>query len=142
MRQEVVQASSSRDSIVPASRCLSSRLGLSVPAYEVGDDFDFRRHVVDTLSVGSRVDYIICDEAQFYTTDQVEQLARVVDELAIDVFAFGIMTDFRTRLFPGFGAPCRARRSSSGPAGRGFVLVRFTCDPQRQDRWWRDDHRG
>jgi len=80
---------------------LSSRLGLSVPAIEVGDDFDFRRHVVDTLSAGNRVDYVICDEAQFYTTDQVEQLARIVDELAIDVFAFGIMTDFRTRLFPG-----------------------------------------
>jgi thymidine kinase len=25
----------------------------------------------------------------------------LVDELQIDVFAFGIMTDFRTRLFPG-----------------------------------------
>jgi thymidine kinase len=32
---------------------------------------------------------------------QVEQLARVVDELQIDVFCFGILTDFRTRLFPG-----------------------------------------
>ena len=33
--------------------------------------------------------------------DQVEQLARVVDELGVDVFAFGISTDFRARLFPG-----------------------------------------
>jgi len=80
---------------------LSSRLGLSRPAIEVDDSFDFRRYVVDRLSAGTRVDYIICDEAQFYTEEQVEQLARVVDELAIDVFAFGIMTDFRTRLFPG-----------------------------------------
>ena len=80
---------------------LSSRLGLAVPAVEVSDDFDFRRFVVDRLSVGARIDYIICDEVQFYTEIQVEQLARLVDELAIDVFAFGIMTDFRTRLFPG-----------------------------------------
>jgi len=80
---------------------LSSRLGLSRPAVEVDDSFDFRRFVVDRLSAGYRVDYIICDESQFYTEEQVEQLARVVDELAIDVFAFGIMTDFRTRLFPG-----------------------------------------
>lgn len=80
---------------------LSSRLGLSVPSIEVGDDFDFRRFIVDRLSSGARVDYAICDEAQFYTEVQVEQLARVVDELAIDVFAFGIMTDFRTKLFPG-----------------------------------------
>lgn len=80
---------------------LSSRLGLSAPAIEVGDDFDFRRFIVDRLSSGSRVDYVICDEVQFYTEAQIEQLARIVDELAIDVFAFGIMTDFRTRLFPG-----------------------------------------
>ena len=80
---------------------LSSRLGLAVPAIEVDDGFDFRRFVVDRLSAGARIDYIICDEAQFYTEDQVEQLARLVDELSIDVFAFGIMTDFRTRLFSG-----------------------------------------
>ena len=80
---------------------LSSRLGLVVPAIEVGDQFDFRRFVVDRLSVGARIDYIICDEVQFYTEDQIEQLARLVDELSIDVFAFGIMTDFRTKLFPG-----------------------------------------
>ena len=80
---------------------LSSRLGLAVPAVEVSDVFDFRRFVVDQLSMGARVDYIICDEVQFYTEEQVEQLARLVDELAIDVYAFGIMTDFRTHLFPG-----------------------------------------
>jgi thymidine kinase len=30
----------------------------------------------------------------------VDQLARIVDELQIDGFAVGILTDFRTRLFP------------------------------------------
>jgi len=80
---------------------LSSRLGLSVPAVEVHDTLDIRAIVVDRLSAGSRIDYLICDEAQFYTPEQVEQLAHVVDDLGIDVYAFGIMTDFRTRLFPG-----------------------------------------
>lgn len=83
------------------TRQLSSRLGLSVDAIEVDEDVDFRRMVVDLLSAGARVDYLICDEVQFYSEVQVEQLARIVDELSIDVFAFGIMTDFRTRLFPG-----------------------------------------
>jgi thymidine kinase len=80
---------------------LSSRLGLTVPAIEVDERLDFRALVVERLSSGSRVDYLICDEAQFYTEEQVEQLASIVDELGIDVYAFGIMTDFRTRLFPG-----------------------------------------
>ena len=47
------------------------------------------------------MDYLICDEAQFYTPAQVEQLARLVDEMGVDVFAFGITADFRHRLFPG-----------------------------------------
>ena len=80
---------------------LSSRLGLEVPAVEVDEGLDIWRHVVDALSGGDRVDYLICDEAQFYAPVQVEQLARIVDELSVNVYAFGIMTDFRTRLFPG-----------------------------------------
>ena len=80
---------------------LSSRLGLTVPAVEVSEDLDIRALVVDRLSAGERVDYLICDEAQFYSEPQVEQLASVVDDLGVDVYAFGIMTDFRTRLFPG-----------------------------------------
>ena len=80
---------------------VSSRLGLVHDAIEVDADLDFWRYVVDALTHGARVDYLICDEAQFYTPAQVEQLARVVDELQVDVFCFGILTDFRTRLFPG-----------------------------------------
>jgi len=80
---------------------LSSRLGLTHDALEVVGDFDFWRYVVDSLTHGARIDYLICDECQFYQPQQIEQLAKIVDELQIDVFTFGILTDFRTRLFPG-----------------------------------------
>ena len=80
---------------------ISSRLGLSSPAIEVTPTMDLHRLVVDQLSMGERIDYIICDEAQFYESEQIEQLARIVDGLSIDVFAFGILADFRTKLFPG-----------------------------------------
>ncbi len=80
---------------------LSSRLGLTHEALEVAPDFDFWRYVVHSLTQGGRIDYLICDEAQFYTRDQIDQLAKVVDELQIDVFAFGILTDFRSQLFEG-----------------------------------------
>ncbi|MGC5616269.1 thymidine kinase [Georgenia sp. Z1491] len=80
---------------------LSSRLGLRAPAVEVSDETDFWAEVVRRRTAGGRVDYLVCDEAQFYTPGQVEQLARVADEMDVDVFAFGITTDFRTRLFPG-----------------------------------------
>ena len=83
------------------SNVLSSRLGLSRRALEVSDDLDLWDAVVQCATAGRRVDYLVCDEAQFYSAAQVEQLARVVDEMGIDVFAFGITADFRTELFPG-----------------------------------------
>ena len=83
------------------SGVISSRLGLSSPAIEVTPSMDLHKLVVDQLSMGERIDYIICDEAQFYESIQIDQLARIVDGLSIDVFAFGILADFRTKLFPG-----------------------------------------
>ncbi|WP_328916624.1 MULTISPECIES: thymidine kinase [unclassified Streptomyces] len=80
---------------------LSSRLGLVTDAVEVEDAMDLYAHVVGLLSRGGRVDYVVVDEAQFLTPEQIDQLARVVDDLDLDVYAFGITTDFRTRLFPG-----------------------------------------
>ncbi|OKJ00899.1 thymidine kinase [Kitasatospora sp. CB01950] len=80
---------------------ISSRLGLRADAVEVGEAFDFQAFVVNLLSTGGKVDYLICDEAQFFSAGQIDQLARIVDELGIDVFTFGITTDFRTKLFPG-----------------------------------------
>ncbi|PZR53813.1 thymidine kinase [Xylanimonas oleitrophica] len=80
---------------------ISSRLGLEVGALEADESTDFWEVVDAERRRGRLVDYVVCDEAQFYSPQQVEQLARLVDEVEIDVFAFGITTDFRTRLFPG-----------------------------------------
>ena len=80
---------------------ISSRLGLQIEALEVDDDLDIHKLIVERLSIGGRISFIICDEAQFYSPEQIEQLAKIVDGLGIDVYAFGILADFRTRLFPG-----------------------------------------
>jgi len=80
---------------------ISSRLGLARPAIEVSPGFDFWDYVVGQLTGGERIDYLVCDETQFYQPRQIDQLARIVDELQIDVLAVGIMTDFQTLLFPG-----------------------------------------
>ncbi|WP_329124037.1 thymidine kinase [Streptomyces sp. NBC_01465] len=80
---------------------ISSRLGLVSEAVEAAPGRDLYAYVVDELSQGGKIDYVIVDEAQFLAADQIDQLARIVDDLDLDVFAFGITTDFRTRLFPG-----------------------------------------
>ncbi|MCX4783523.1 thymidine kinase [Streptomyces sp. NBC_01264] len=80
---------------------LSSRLGLVTEAVEAPEGMDLYAYVVAQLSAGGKADYVIVDEAQFLAPAQIDQLARIVDDLGMDVFAFGITTDFRTKLFPG-----------------------------------------
>lgn len=79
---------------------ITSRIGLSAGAVEVDPGFDFWDYLVAELSSGQRVDFLVCDETQFYTAAHIDQLARVADELGIEVFCFGILSDFRTELFP------------------------------------------
>lgn len=80
---------------------ITSRIGLAEDAREVTDDLDFWVTITGELMAGRRVDYVVCDEAQFYTPAHVDDLARLVDDLGIDVHCFGILSDFRTELFPG-----------------------------------------
>jgi thymidine kinase len=80
---------------------VSSRLGVSAAAVDVGPDLDLFALATEFRSEHGGIDYVVCDEAQFYAPQQVEQLARVVDELGADVHALGLLTDFRGRLFEG-----------------------------------------
>ena len=80
---------------------ISSRVGLRREAVEISADADLRLLVRDRWAAGRRVDYLIVDEAQFLDPVQVDQLAELVDESHVDVYAFGLTTDFRARLFPG-----------------------------------------
>ncbi|WP_346623613.1 thymidine kinase [Blastococcus montanus] len=80
---------------------ISSRVGLCRAAVEIDGGTDLRLLVRDRWAGGHRVDYLIVDEAQFLSPGQVDQLAELVDESHVDVYAFGLTTDFRTRLFPG-----------------------------------------
>lgn len=80
---------------------ISSRVGLRRAAIDIDGGTDLRLLVRDRWAAGDRVDYLIVDEAQFLAGAQVDQLAELVDEFHVDVYAFGLTTDFRTRLFPG-----------------------------------------
>ncbi|OLF06853.1 thymidine kinase [Actinophytocola xinjiangensis] len=80
---------------------ISSRIGITRTAIEVHVEVDLRDLVRQRWACGDRVDYVIVDEAQFLTPDQVDQLAELADDVQVDVYCFGIATDFRSRLFPG-----------------------------------------
>ncbi len=76
---------------------VTSRLGVAARAIEVVPDLDIYKLAVDSWPIH----YLVCDEAQFYSIEQCDQLGRVVDDLGVDVFAFGLITDFRGELFAG-----------------------------------------
>ncbi len=80
---------------------VSSALGVSADAVEVGPRLDLFELALAIASRRGRIDYLVCDEAQFYLPEQVEQLARIVDDLGADVFAFGLLTTFQGELFAG-----------------------------------------
>ncbi|WP_283133672.1 thymidine kinase [Rhizohabitans arisaemae] len=76
---------------------VTSRIGLGGDAIEVDDDLDLTELVNPH---GRRLDYLICDEVQFFSIAQIEQLATLVDDCDVDVYAFGLSSDFRSELFP------------------------------------------
>ncbi|OAP24924.1 MULTISPECIES: thymidine kinase [Amycolatopsis] len=80
---------------------ITSRIGIARRATEVATGTDLRDLVREQWARGQHVDYVIVDEAQFLSSVQVDQLAELADEAGIDVYCFGIATDFRSRLFPG-----------------------------------------
>ncbi|MFI7436988.1 thymidine kinase [Micromonospora haikouensis] len=79
---------------------VTTRIGLAHAAIEVTDGLDLRDVVRDAWADGVRVDYLICDEASFYNLEHIEQMADLVDNDDVDVYAFGLATDFRSSLFP------------------------------------------
>jgi thymidine kinase len=77
-----------------------SRIGLEAEADLFDESTDFldlvrTRHSADSLAC------VLVDEAQFLSRNQVDELARVVDECDVPVLCFGIRTDFLGELFPG-----------------------------------------
>jgi thymidine kinase len=79
---------------------VTTRIGLAHDAIEVTGDLDLVALVRSRWADGVRVDYLICDEACFYEVAHVEQMAELVDRYDVDVFAFGLASDFRSCLFP------------------------------------------
>ncbi len=78
---------------------VSSRLGVSAEATIVEPGMDLQRFIT-AQHAATPLHAVVCDEAQFYQSAQIDQLARAVDELDIEVYAFGLLTTFQGCLFP------------------------------------------
>jgi thymidine kinase len=72
---------------------IRSRIGIEAWA----DIIKESDHIIPPLNTN----LIICDEAQFLTTEQVEELRMIADTRNIQVFCYGLKTDFTSHLFDG-----------------------------------------
>ena len=76
---------------------VKSRIGLDAQAYVAKPDADLYAE----FSKLENYHAIIADECQFFKSEQIDQLRKIVDDLDIPVLCFGLRTDFLTNLFEG-----------------------------------------
>ncbi|MGN0305555.1 MAG: thymidine kinase [Lachnospiraceae bacterium] len=74
---------------------IKSRIGLEKDCVLLSDICGMEEAVLKSY------DAIIVDEIQFATKEQIDFLARIVDELEVPVLCYGLRTDFKTNLFEG-----------------------------------------
>ncbi len=76
---------------------IKSRIGLQCEAEVISPE----TVIVDRYAQIGKKDVIIADEAQFFTTGQIDELRYLVDEEDLPILCFGLRTDFLTHFFPG-----------------------------------------
>jgi len=82
---------------------IKSRIGLSADAIVFDAATNFFTLISQFIKDNSaeKLACVLVDEAQFLTTEQVDQLSQVVDDLELPVLCYGIRTDFQGALFSG-----------------------------------------
>ena len=78
---------------------ISSRVGIQAEANAVVNVDD--NIVVRWYNEAKDTNLIICDEAQFLTEEQVDQLKCIAENHNVPVYCYGLRTDFKTKLFAG-----------------------------------------
>lgn len=81
---------------------IRSRIGIERECQWIMTDTDLYQTALDLCEkAGCLIDWFLIDEAQFLSAEQVDQLARLVDEYGVNVICYGLRTDFRTHAFEG-----------------------------------------
>ena len=78
-----------------------SRVGLQRECVMVSPEDDIYSAIDTYVKTYGDLNWVLIDECQFLTEQQVNQLAHIVDNLGINVMCFGLRTDFQSKLFVG-----------------------------------------
>ena len=81
---------------------LVSRLGVTRKVdLVVAKELDILEAIRADLTEKGALACVLCDESQFFTPEQVDQLFMVTVELNVPVICYGLRTDFSLKGFPG-----------------------------------------
>lgn len=81
---------------------IRSRIGIERECRWIQRDSNIYNDFIQMHRDGERLpEWVLVDEAQFLSAEQVDQLAHIVDDFGINVICFGLRTDFRTNVFEG-----------------------------------------
>ena len=81
---------------------IRSRIGIERRCCWIYPNTNMYQMLVEMFeSEGRLKEWVLIDESQFLTAEQVDQLAQVVDEYGVNVMCYGLRTDFQTHLFEG-----------------------------------------
>ena len=83
---------------------ISSRIGIEKECFVIYPNYDIYAIVKKIISLNennNKLQWILVDESQFLTSEQVEQFRAIVDDFDINVMCYGLRTDFQTHLLEG-----------------------------------------
>lgn len=79
-----------------------SRIGIKRKCRWIQQDTNLYEDAKEIFAeAGQVIDWFLIDEAQFLSSNQIDQLARIVDDFGSNVICFGLRTDFKSNLFEG-----------------------------------------
>jgi thymidine kinase len=81
-----------------ATGTVTSRIGIEAQAQAVDPSEDLASRVAALLADHTKI--LVIDEVQFASVEQIDSLARLVDDHDVDVHAFGLSADFLLNIFP------------------------------------------
>lgn len=118
---------------------IKSRIGNGIereciPVSSEMNIYDYVINYVKNNKSEPELKWVLVDEAQFLSEEQVDQLSDIVDYLNIEVYCFGLRTDFKTHLFPGsrrlfeIADKIEELKSTCECGRKNLVNARFTKD--------------
>ena len=128
-----------------------SRLGISCKVDQlVTPEMDVVELVRANEAAHGKIACVLCDESQFFTPEQADQLFLVTVDLGIPVICYGLRADFMMRGFPGSTrlleiahtrnskrfVPADARPSATGARSTASLSLKVRRSPSTRWTMW------